>query len=318
MQFAFVSPERALGRRRCRIVKWRGVPRTRATPKASIFGEGHGRADGSRRRARQGRRKGHGMAGGDGVGRRDTETMPVIGLVPLVDVERESLWMLPGYERMLIEAGAVPLMLPLTHRPDVLGRALDACDALLVTGGQDVTPARYGQPTRPCCKETNANRDAMELALLADALARDMPVLGICRGIQALNVHLGGTLYQDIKIDIGSAVSHLMKKPYERGAHQVSLVKGGFLAKLMGAERIAVNSIHHQGIDKLSPRLEPLAYSEDGICEAALVKGEDFAVAVQWHPEILYPIDSGQMRLFQALTDAASLSVHVPSLSYSA
>lgn len=306
MQFAFVSPERALGRRRCRIVKWRGVPRTRATPKASIFGEGHGRADGSRRRARQGRRKGHGMAGGDGVGRRDTETMPVIGLVPLVDVERESLWMLPGYERMLIEAGAVPLMLPLTHRPDVLGRALDACDALLVTGGQDVTPARYGQPTRPCCKETNANRDAMELALLADALARDMPVLGICRGIQALNVHLGGTLYQDLPTEHPSLVTHSMNAPYDRVAHEVDVAEGGMLAQIVGAGEMGVNSCHHQAICDVAPGLRVEAVAPDGVVEAVSSPDATFLLGVQWHPEMSFRTSSESRRIAAAFVAAAS------------
>lgn len=244
--------------------------------------------------------------------------MVTIGVMPLWDSARQSIWMLPGYIQGLVKAGALPLTLPLTSSMAVISECARRCDGFLFTGGQDVSPSLYGQKPREYCGETCVIRDEMESILIDEALESHKPFLGICRGLQILNAVLGGTLYQDIKIDIGSAVSHLMKKPYERGAHQVSLVKGGFLAKLMGAERIAVNSIHHQGIDKLSPRLEPLAYSEDGICEAALVKGEDFAVAVQWHPEILYPIDSGQMRLFQALTDAASLSVHVPSLSYSA
>ncbi|MDD6318071.1 MAG: gamma-glutamyl-gamma-aminobutyrate hydrolase family protein [Succinatimonas hippei] len=244
--------------------------------------------------------------------------MVTIGLMPLWDEARKSVWMLPGYIQGVIKAGALPIVLPLTSSMAVISECARRCDGFLFTGGQDVSPSLYGQKARDYCGENSVIRDEMDSILINYALEQHKPFLGICRGLQILNAVLGGTLHQDIKIDTGSTIEHMMKKPYERGAHKVSLVKGGYLARLMGAETISVNSIHHQGVDALSPRLEPLAYAEDGLCEAAMVRGENFALAVQWHPEILYVNDSAQMRLFQALTDAASLSVHMPGFSYSA
>ncbi len=244
--------------------------------------------------------------------------MVTIGVMPLWDSARQSVWMLPGYIQGLIKAGALPFTLPLTASMAVISECARRCDGFLFTGGQDVSPSLYGQKPREYCGETCVIRDEMESILINTALETHKPFLGICRGLQILNAVLGGTLHQDIRIDTGSSVAHMMKKPYERGSHAVSLVKGSYLARLMGADHLMVNSIHHQGIDKLSPSLEPLAYADDGLCEAARVRGDDFALAVQWHPEFLYQTDSAQMRLFQALTDAASLSAQAPSLSYSA
>lgn len=244
--------------------------------------------------------------------------MVTIGVMPLWDSDRRSIWMLPGYVNGVIKAGGVPFILPLTSSMAVISDCARRCDGFLFTGGQDVSPSLYGQERRDYCGESCVVRDEMESILINSALESHKPFLGICRGLQILNAVLGGTLHQDIRVETGSEIQHMMTKPYWRGAHSVQLVKDRMLARLMGAERIAVNSIHHQGIDKLSPKLVPLAYSDDGICEAAMVRDEEFAVAVQWHPEILFPNDSGQMRLFQALTDAASLSAHVPGLSYSA
>ena len=119
---------------------------------------------------------------------------PLIGIVPLVDEARESYWMLPGYMQGVEQAGGVPVMLPLTDDAAALRQLADTCDGFLLTGGQDVSPALYGAAPTLQCGETCPARDAMEARLLDLALAADKPVLGICRGIQFLNVHLGGTL----------------------------------------------------------------------------------------------------------------------------
>ena len=123
---------------------------------------------------------------------------PLIGVVPLVDYQRDSLWMLQGYLNGIIRAGGVPVMLPLTSEPDVLYRAMDVCSGFLLTGGQDVSPQRYGENPLPECGEMSPERDAMETMLLQKALESDKAVLGICRGIQFLNVYCGGTLWQDL------------------------------------------------------------------------------------------------------------------------
>lgn len=140
---------------------------------------------------------------------------PLIGIVPLVDEARESYWMLPGYMQGVEQAGGVPVMLPLTDDAAALRQLADTCDGFLLTGGQDVFPALYGAAPTPQCGQTCPARDAMEARLLDLALAADKPVLGICRGIQFLNVHLGGTLYQDLPAEHPTAANHHQTPPYD-------------------------------------------------------------------------------------------------------
>ena len=151
---------------------------------------------------------------------------PLIGIVPLVDEARESYWMLPGYMQGVEQAGGVPVMLPLTDDAAALRQLADTCDGFLLTGGQDVSPALYGAAPTPQCGETCPARDAMEARLLDLALAADKPVLGICRGIQFLNVHLGGTLYQDLPAEHPSAANHHQTPPYDAPVHSVTLTAG--------------------------------------------------------------------------------------------
>lgn len=137
----------------------------------------------------------------------ETTKRPLIGLVPLVDYQRASYWMLPGYMQGIEQAGGVPVMLPLTDDAQALARVAAVCDGFLLTGGQDVTPSVYGAEQTALCGETSPQRDAMEQQLLALARAQDKPVLGICRGIQFLNAALGGTLWQDLPVDYPSEVN---------------------------------------------------------------------------------------------------------------
>ena len=131
---------------------------------------------------------------------------PLIGLVPLMDYQRASYWMLPGYMQGIEQAGGVPVMLPLTDDDAALARLADTCDGFLLTGGQDVEPAVYGAAQTSLCGEISPQRDAMERKLLALARAQDKPVLGICRGIQFLNAALGGTLWQDLPVEYLSLI----------------------------------------------------------------------------------------------------------------
>lgn len=151
---------------------------------------------------------------------------PLIGIVPLVDEARESYWMLPGYMQGVEQAGGVPVMLPLTDDAAALRQLADTCDGFLLTGGQDVFPALYGAAPTPQCGQTCPARDAMEARLLDLALAADKPVLGICRGIQFLNVHLGGTLYQDLPAEHPTAANHHQTPPYDVPVHSVTLTAG--------------------------------------------------------------------------------------------
>ena len=230
---------------------------------------------------------------------------PVIGLVPLYDRERDSYWMLPGYAEGLMEAGVLPVILPLTDRRELLEQASEQCDGFLFTGGQDVAPERYGETPLSCCGERCPQRDSMESTLLALALERDKPVLGICRGLQFLNAALGGTLYQDLPQQHPSGVIHRQAPPYDLPSHQVELEPGSPLRALLGKDRLAVNSCHHQGIHILAPALKAMARAEDGLVEAVWAPEHRWVWAVQWHPEFSFHRDGDSVRLFQAFAQAA-------------
>ena len=150
---------------------------------------------------------------------------PWIGLVPLIDPERESLWMLPGYMEGVLAAGGIPVMLPLTEENTNIPELLDRLDALIFTGGHDVSPSFYGETPVPECGRSIPERDTMEKLLLDAALERDMPVLGICRGLQFFNAALGGTLYQDLPTQHPSGVGHEMKPPFGSSDHDVEVLE---------------------------------------------------------------------------------------------
>ena len=231
---------------------------------------------------------------------------PVIGVVPLVDEERESLWMLPGYLEGLEAAGALPVILPLTEDRQAMTQLMEGLDGILLTGGQDVSPTFYGEEPLPQCGETCPRRDGMEQVLLELALAQDKPVLGICRGIQFLNAARGGTLYQDLPTQRPSALSHAMTPPYDRAAHKVELVPGSPLEELLGCRTLEVNSYHHQGVKDLAPGLAVMARATDGLTEGVWMPEKRFVWAVQWHPEFSWKSQEASRRIFAALVQAAA------------
>lgn len=228
----------------------------------------------------------------------------IIGLIPLYDDERTSYWMLPGYMKMIEELGGFPVMLPLTTDQKELSQVLYICDGIIFTGGQDIEPALYhtrkSDECGSCCKE----RDKMEAYLFERAMFQDKPVLGICRGIQLMNVMLGGTLYQDLKKEHPSMVEHHMQAPYDRPVHIVNVIEHTMLADLIGAGYYPVNSYHHQAIRDIAQTAEVMAVSEDGLIEAISVPGQRFAVGVQWHPELIYTKDEKSKKLIQAFIGA--------------
>lgn len=229
---------------------------------------------------------------------------PVIGIVPLYDKEKQSYWMLPDYMQALEESLSIPVMLPLTDDQTELLYCIRTCDGLLLPGGQDVDPALYGEERLPACGATCAARDRMEGLLLDAAIRLDKPLLGICRGLQFLNVHTGGTLYQDLPTQ-HPGLGHQMERPYDRTVHQVKVARNSPLYEIVGSLDYGVNSRHHQAIRDLSPQLHAAAVSEDGLVEAAWMPGKHFILGVQWHPESLFRKDPASLRLFQALVKAA-------------
>ncbi|MDM8271956.1 gamma-glutamyl-gamma-aminobutyrate hydrolase family protein [Thermophilibacter provencensis] len=232
---------------------------------------------------------------------------PLIGVVPLVDYGRESLWMLPGYFDAVLEARGVPVMLPLTTDAASVARLLGAVDGLVVTGGQDVDPARYGEKDPAAvglCGELCPERDALEALLVPAALEADLPLLGICRGLQALNVILGGTLWQDLPKQTHSEVNHHGTAPYENPVHTVSVLPGTPLAACVGEGELPVNSFHHQALRDVAPGLKVMAQAADGVVEAVWRPASRFCWAVQWHPEFSHAVDGASRNIFSAFVGA--------------
>lgn len=223
-----------------------------------------------------------------------------IGVLALIDEQRESYWMLPGYLDGVLDAGGMPLMLPPTLDEDAIAQMAEGCDGFLFTGGHDVDPGLYGEERIGQCGIPSHVRDSMETVLFRMALELGKPVFGICRGMQFINAVLGGTLFQDLPAQRPSAISHRQEPPYDRPAHAVHLEEGSPLRGLMGRDEIMVNSYHHQGIRDLAPGLEVMARAGDGLPEAVCMAAHRFVWAVQWHPEFAHRSDPDCARLFSA------------------
>lgn len=231
-------------------------------------------------------------------------TKPVVGIMPLWDDEKDSLWMLPGYLDGISQAGGLPFIFPFSEDEEELKQLMRLCDGFVLTGGHDVSPDFYHEDPLPglvsCCRK----RDVMEKIVLRTAIENDQPVLGICRGIQLINVCLGGTLYQDIPSQRPSDVNHHQPAPYDRPIHEVLLDPSSPLYDCLKVSRLPVNSCHHQAVKKLAEGLVPMAAAPDGLVEALYRPGSRFLWAVQWHPEFSYQTDAFSRKIFSAFVDS--------------
>ena len=230
---------------------------------------------------------------------------PVIGILPLADVKTGYAWMKPNYVSAVAAAGGTPFILPLTEDTSLLDALTAACDGFLLTGGYDIAPEMYGQERLPACGDITEGLDSMEAALLPRILAADKPVLGICRGLQFLNVVQGGTLWQDLPTQRPSGTGHRMEAPYDRFVHRVEQPEASPLLQIIPDRVFSVNSAHHQGICRLGEGLLPAARSDDELIEAICMPEKKFVFAVQWHPEDLYQKDGNAASLFAALIRAS-------------
>ena len=229
---------------------------------------------------------------------------PIIGVMPLWDDKKDSIWMLPGYTDGIMQAGGIPVVFPFTADRQDLEQLVDVCDGFLFTGGHDVCPELYHEEPLKDLVASCPKRDALESIVLKKAIEADKPVLGICRGIQFINAFLGGKLYQDLPSQHPSDISHRQPAPYDRPHHDVAIVEGSPLYGCLAADRMPVNSCHHQAVKDLAPELEAMAYSPDGLVEAAYMPGKRFLWAVQWHPEFSYKTDANSRKIFGAFINS--------------
>ena len=214
-----------------------------------------------------------------------------------------------AYVTALENAGLVPLIVPPLADVDAAAAVLDSVAGLVLTGGEDVDPARYGEKRHEKVRSVNAARDATESALIEEAKARGKPVLAICRGIQMLNVALGGTLVQDIPSQCNTSIAHDEEGARDSRSHEIDIESGSLIAKAVGAEHVAVNSFHHQSVKRVADGLRVTARSPDGIIEGLESTDEDWWVmAVQWHPEEMTdspePWDRGLFKAFARQLEA--------------
>lgn len=218
---------------------------------------------------------------------------PLIGLTPSHDAEKNRVWLRPEYARAILGAGAVPvLLLQYPGMSDIAATAA-RLDGVLFTGGDDVHPKYYGEAVDPKCGEISEERDIFELGLYGEAVKLGLPIFGICRGIQLINVAAGGTLYQHIE-------------GHARGvAHTVTLDRNSLFYDILGKEEIVTNSYHHQAVKAPAPSMVAAGES-GGVIEAIYDPDAAFNASVQWHPENMYKDDENSRKLFAAFVSACT------------
>ena len=239
---------------------------------------------------------------------------PVIGVTPDFNAgDRKDMggneptyFLRARYIRAIEELGGIPLILPLVTEPSARRRLLDRVDGLLITGsGPDLPPHLYGERQRYKFPLVSERRADFELELVHQARKRDLPLLGICGGMQTVNVACGGSLYQDIPAQVPGALDHRQKEKAVHVAHPVTVTPTSLLNKVVARRKLMVNSSHHQSVKTVAPSLRASAVAPDGIIEAIESSAHRFLLAIQWHPEFLFERHAVHRRLFEALLHAA-------------
>ena len=238
-----------------------------------------------------------------------TQTLQSLGGV---SAEIPPSWVMSQrYVVTLTAAGAIPWLVPLVDDETLRG-VYESLDAVFLPGGADIDPVSYGRDPHPLCDRTDRERDRVELLLARWAIADGKPLLGVCRGMQLVNVAAGGSLYQDLAEQYAGSIKHdyfpFGGSSFTRDylAHHVVVNEGTKLARIFGAGRLPVNSMHHQGIRDLGPGLVATAHASDGLIEALETTDGSWLVAVQWHPESLTDDYARTRRLFEEFIDAAA------------
>ncbi len=230
---------------------------------------------------------------------------------PIQDPERRRYTLGRNYVRSLVECGAIPVLLPTSVDLASLRTMYEQADGVLLTGGGDVEPSVFEEVTHPSTSDIDPERDDAEIALAQWALADDKPTFAICRGVQVMNVALGGTLVQDIPTQ-WQATNTLEHRGYSIGAardqvlHEVCIDQNTRISQILGAGNVSVNSFHHQALKRLGEGLLVTSRAIDGIIESVEAHDKRWYIGVQWHPEDMTAGRADMMTLFQSFVDASS------------
>ncbi len=234
---------------------------------------------------------------------------PMIGITSGLNDSEYYQMICREFMNALVHCGALPVLLPLTTEETMLREYIARLDGFIFSGGGDVDPLLFGTLPSPACGQITPLRDEHELLLMKLLLEEgSKPILGICRGFQVINIALGGDVYQDLPTEYpGKLIAHRQKKAETYPSHPVTIKEGSRLRGIVGEERILVNSLHHQAVNRLGDGFVATACAPDGVVEAAESQGERFLLGVQWHPERLWQTDLKSKAIFAAFVDACGM-----------
>lgn len=211
-----------------------------------------------------------------------------------------------NYSKSIVDAGGIPIILPLVNDINVLINQISICNGLLLTGGIDINPLLYKESPQPLLETCNDLTDWFHINLARKALDLNIPILGICRGCQVINVAFGGTLYQDITYATSSPIMHKQKSHLSQRCHYIYVKENSIIYDILGNEYV-VNSAHHQSVEKIASNFICTASSEDGIIEAIEMINKPFVVGVQWHPEMMVSYDIKALNLFKRFIESCKI-----------
>jgi putative glutamine amidotransferase len=234
-------------------------------------------------------------------------TRPKIGLTMRLEMETDRFYLGRHYSEALVAVGADPVYIPLIPDADYIASVVADLDGILLPGcDTDVDPHRFGQEPMPQLGTVIDIKDETDFLVLAEAEKRNLPIFGICFGMQVMNVFYGGTLYQDIYTQVPGALKHQQGKPLERNSHSIRIKEGSLIGELAGSETGSVNSHHHQAVDRVAEKFEATTWAADGIIETIEGDfGDRFVIGVQWHPELSWNSDGLSNALFKRFVSEA-------------
>ncbi|MCS7175291.1 gamma-glutamyl-gamma-aminobutyrate hydrolase family protein [Pseudothermotoga sp.] len=230
---------------------------------------------------------------------------PIIGVTCSVD--QDALRLNMNYYQALEKAGVLPILIPILQHPENLFQLAEILDGILFSGGVDIDPHHYGEEPRMGLGQITPDRDEIEIELCKIFFEKKKPIFGICRGVQLINVALGGTLHQDVKSELKDVLKHYQEAPAYAPTHTVFIERDSLVFSIVGSEKLLVNSFHHQAIKMVSPFLKVVARASDGVIEAVESFDQDhFVLGVQWHPERMFEKHIEHFKLFDRFVKECS------------